>query len=124
MAARPLSQKPVLVGINITNNEKTVLLIDPRASSQGQNRRAEIKRVGDVYQGHTIADIAPDHIVLESASGESGSRKDKTRPGRWTPQRSADSILFRVESARRRYRLHAGENSRRRSTTLRVRGAA
>jgi hypothetical protein len=69
--AQPLSQKPVLVGINITDNQKTALLVDPKASSQGRNRRAEIKRIGDVFEGYTISDIAPDHIVLGS-----GSRKE------------------------------------------------
>lgn len=65
---RPLSRKPVLVGINITDSQKTALLVDPSESSQGQSRRAELKRIGDVYQGYTITDIAPDHIVLESSS--------------------------------------------------------
>lgn len=69
--AQPLSQKPILVGINITDSQKTALLVDSRASSQGRNRRAEVKRIGDVFQGHTISEIAPDHIVLES-----GSRKE------------------------------------------------
>jgi hypothetical protein len=69
--APPLSQKPVLVGINITENQKTALLVDPKAPSQGRNRRAEIKRIGDVFQGHTISEIASDHIVLER-----GSRKE------------------------------------------------
>ena len=68
MDTRPLSRKPVLVGINITDNQKTALLVDPGKSSQGRGRRAEIKRVGDVYQGYAITDIAPDHIVLESGS--------------------------------------------------------
>lgn len=69
--AQPLSQKPILVGINITDSKKTALLVATRARSQGQNRRAEVKRIGDVFQGHTISEIAPDHIVLES-----GSRKE------------------------------------------------
>jgi len=69
--AQPLSRKPILVGINITDNQKTALLVDPKSSSQDRKRRAEIKRIGDVFLGHTITDIAPDHIVLES-----GSRKE------------------------------------------------
>ncbi len=68
MDARPLLRKPVLVGINITDNQKTALLVDVRNSSQGRGGRAEIKRIGDVCQGYTITDIAPDHIVLESGS--------------------------------------------------------
>jgi hypothetical protein len=65
---RPLSRKPVLVGISITDSQKTSLLVDPRESSQGRSSRAEIKRIGDVYQGYAITEIAPDHIVLESGS--------------------------------------------------------
>lgn len=94
---RPLSRKPVLVGINITDNQKTALLVDPRESSRDRNRRAEIKRIGDVFQGHTIADIAPHHIVLES-----GSRKEiiplhegsKQTPGGRTPILSTRVVSF------------------------------
>jgi hypothetical protein len=68
MDTRPLSRKPVLVGINIMDSQKTALLVDPRESSQGRSSRAEIKRIGDVYQGYAITEIAPDHIVLESGS--------------------------------------------------------
>jgi hypothetical protein len=95
--AQPLAQKPSLVGINIMDNQKTALLVDPRPSSQGRNRRAEIKRIGDVFQGYTIADIAPDHIVLES-----GSRKEivplhegsKQTPGGRTPILSTRVVSF------------------------------
>ncbi len=69
--AGPLLRKPILVGINISDSQKTALLVDPKESSQNRNRPAEIKRIGDVFQGHTITDIAPDYIVLES-----GSRKE------------------------------------------------
>lgn len=69
--APPFSQKPILVGINIMGAQKTALLVDPKPSQQNRKRKAEIKRIGDVFQGHTITDIAPDHIVLES-----GSRKE------------------------------------------------
>jgi len=95
--AQPLLQKPVLVGINIMDTRKTVLLVDPKGSSQGGNRRAEIKRIGDVFQGHTITEIAPDHIVLES-----GSRKEiiplhegsKQTPGGRTPILSTRVVSF------------------------------
>lgn len=66
--AQPLSEKPVLVGINITDDQKTALILDSKTSSRGENRRAQIKRIGDVFQGYTIAEIAPDHIMLESGS--------------------------------------------------------
>jgi hypothetical protein len=66
--APALTQKPILVGVNISDNQKTVLLIDPRGSSRERSDRAQIKRIGDVFHGYTIAEIAQDHIVLESGS--------------------------------------------------------
>jgi hypothetical protein len=66
-----LMQKPVLVGVTIMDGERKASIIDPTSSPQQRDRRAQIKRVGDVYQGYTITDIAPDHIVLES-----GMRKE------------------------------------------------
>jgi hypothetical protein len=95
--AQPLSQKPILVGINIMENQKTALLVDPKPPSQGRNRRAEIKRIGDVFEGHTISDIAPDHIVLGS-----GSQKEiiplhegsKQTPGGRTPILSTRVVSF------------------------------
>jgi len=95
--APPLSQKPILVGINIMGAQKTALLVDPKPSSQNRKRKAEIKRIGDVFQGHTITDIAPDHIVLES-----GSRKEiiplhegsKQTPNGRTPILSTRVVSF------------------------------
>jgi hypothetical protein len=95
--APPLTEKPILVGINISNNQRTALLIDPRGSSADRNRRAEIKRIGDVFHGHTIAEIAPDHIVLKSGSRtetvplHEGSKQD--RPGK-TPILSTRIVAF------------------------------
>ena len=66
--APPLTQKPILVGVNISDSQKTALLIDPGAFSKDRSQRAQITRIGDVFHGHTIAEIAPDHIVLESGS--------------------------------------------------------
>ena len=71
----PLTQKPILVGIAIMDNRKEASIIDP-AGPQGRGaptaaNRAQIKKIGDSYQGYIITDIFPDHIVLES-----GSRKE------------------------------------------------
>lgn len=84
----PLTQKPVLVGVTITGNQQMASIIDPLSSTQMQNRRAQTKRIGDVYQGYTITSIDPDRIVLES-----GTRKEiiplhegsKHPPGGRTP---------------------------------------
>jgi hypothetical protein len=65
----PLAQKPILVGVTI-DTQPRASVIDPTVP-QGRDRRAQIKRIGDVYQGYTITDISPDHMVLES-----GTRKE------------------------------------------------
>jgi hypothetical protein len=73
--APPLAQKPILVGVTISESQKMATIIDPVASPQAQmqaqGRRTQTKRIGDVYQGYTITDITGDHIVLES-----GTRKE------------------------------------------------
>ncbi|HSW39442.1 MAG TPA: hypothetical protein VLL97_08125 [Acidobacteriota bacterium] len=63
-----LTPRPILVGITITDNHHSALIIDPAAAAQARGRRAELKRIGDYYQGYTITGIAPDHIVLESGT--------------------------------------------------------
>ena len=67
----PLTQKPILVGVSIVDNQKRASIIDPSSPAQGRNRRSQTKRIGDVYRGYTITDIAPNRIVLES-----GARKE------------------------------------------------
>jgi hypothetical protein len=67
----PLTQKPILVGITISGTQRMAAIIDPAGSPQNQNRRAQNKRIGDVYHGYTITDITSDRIVLES-----GTRKE------------------------------------------------
>ena len=67
----PLTQKPILVGVSIVDNQKRASVIDPSSPAQGRNRRSQTKRIGDVYRGYTITDITPNHIVLES-----GARKE------------------------------------------------
>jgi hypothetical protein len=67
----PLTQKPILVGVSIVDNQKRASIIDPTSSAQGRNRRSQTKRIGDVYRGYTITDISPTYIVLES-----GTRKE------------------------------------------------
>ena len=67
----PLTQKPILVGVSIIDNQKRASIIDPSSPAQGRNRRSQTKRIGDVYRGYTITDITPNHIVLES-----GARKE------------------------------------------------
>ena len=67
----PLTQKPILVGVSIVDNQKRASIIDPSNPAQGRNRRSQTKRIGDVYRGYTITDITPNRIVLES-----GTRKE------------------------------------------------
>lgn len=69
----PLAQKPVLVGIAIVENQRTASIIDPTAAAgRGATpNRAQVRRIGDVYQGYTITEILKDRIVLQS-----GNRKE------------------------------------------------
>jgi hypothetical protein len=67
----PLAQKPILVGTAISENMQTAWIIDPAgnpkaapAGAQNTGRRAQIKKVGDTYQGYAITSIADDTIVL------------------------------------------------------------
>lgn len=62
----PLAQKPILVGVTI-DTQPRASIIDPTVP-QGRDRRALIKRIGDVYQGYTITDISPDRMILESGT--------------------------------------------------------
>jgi hypothetical protein len=67
----PLAVKPILVGITITDRERKASIIEPggmpgRGDDRG--RRAQFKRIGDVYQGYTITEIQSDRIVLTSGT--------------------------------------------------------
>ncbi len=62
----PLTQKPILIGVTIVDDQKRALIIDPGGSPQDKTRRTQVKRIGDVYRGYTITDISPDRMVLES----------------------------------------------------------
>lgn len=64
----PLAQKPVLVGVSLTGNQQLASILDPVSPPQGPGRRAQLKRIGDMYQGYVITDITMDHIVLESGT--------------------------------------------------------
>ena len=93
----PLAQKPVLVGVIIAGNQSRALILDSATSSQEKSRRTEAKRVGDVYRGYTITDIAADHLVLESGTRREiiplheGSKKGQ--PGK-TPILSTRVVSF------------------------------
>jgi hypothetical protein len=67
----PLAQKPILTGITISDMERRASIIDPTVPADPRGRRGQIKKIGDVYQGYTITEIASDRIVLES-----GTRKE------------------------------------------------
>lgn len=88
--APPLTQKPILVGIVIAGDQRLASVIDPLASRQGPGRRAQTKRVGDVFQGYMVTDINPEYIVLES-----GTRKEiiPLHEGSKQPQGGKTAIL-------------------------------
>jgi hypothetical protein len=93
----PLAQKPILVGVTISENQCLASVIDPLSPPQAQGRRAQIKRIGDVYQGYTITDITSEHMVLDS-----GTRKEiikvhegtKRNQGGKTPILSTRVVAF------------------------------
>jgi hypothetical protein len=62
-----LTQKPILVGIIMIDNQYKAMIIDPTATS-ADKRRPEAKRIGDVYRGFTITGISADRIVLENGT--------------------------------------------------------
>jgi hypothetical protein len=63
-AVPELAIKPVLVGVTLFGNQRLAAIIDPTV--QGTARRAQTKRVGDVFQGYTITDITERQMVLEA----------------------------------------------------------
>jgi hypothetical protein len=86
----PLAQKPILVAVNIADNVKRASIIDPTVPGSDRNRRAQVKRIGDVYHGYTITEIEPNLIVLES-----GTRKEiiPVHEGTKRPQAGKTPIL-------------------------------
>jgi hypothetical protein len=88
--APPLAQKPILVAVSIADDVKRASIIDPTAPATDRNRRAQAKRIGDVYHGYTITEIVADHIVLES-----GTRKEiiPLHEGTKRPQAGKTAIL-------------------------------
>jgi hypothetical protein len=62
----PLTVKPILVGVTITDAERKASIIDP-GGAPGV-RRAQFKRIGDVFQGYTITEIQADRMVLTSGT--------------------------------------------------------
>ena len=59
-----LTVKPVLVGVTLSGTHRFASIIDPSTPAQG--RRTQTRRVGDVYQGYTIVDIAENQMVLQN----------------------------------------------------------
>lgn len=60
------AQKPILVGVMINGNEKYATILEPQTQGRGRSSAAQTKRIGDTYQGYSITEIAPDHIVLDN----------------------------------------------------------
>jgi hypothetical protein len=70
----PLAPRPILIGTSISDNNQSALIVDPvgaPGSVPGVSRRAQVKRIGDSYQGYAITQIAAENIVLEA-----GTRKE------------------------------------------------
>jgi hypothetical protein len=70
----PLTPKPILIGTSISDNNQLAFIVDPVSAPgkvPGVSRRAQIKQIGDIYQGYTITHIMAESIVLEA-----GTRKE------------------------------------------------
>jgi hypothetical protein len=66
----PLTQKPLLVGVTITGNQRMASIVETGRQTSS-SRKSQIKKLGDIYQGYTITDITADQMVLEA-----GTRKE------------------------------------------------
>lgn len=85
-ATLQMQQKPILVGVTIAGDLRRALIYDPGTPAR-EGRRAESKRIGDVYRGYRITEIEPGHIVLENGArreiiplheGSKGTQAGKT----------------------------------------------
>src|SRR5206468_10000319 len=83
--------RPVLVGVTISGNKRIASIIEPKAPAANQGpgggRRAQMKSVGDVYQGWTIVDITENQMVLASGDQKEiiplfDTTKQRTPPGK------------------------------------------
>jgi hypothetical protein len=69
--APPLRIKPILLGVMVNADESSATILDPSDASGNVfpgKRRGRKMRIGDDYQGYTLAEIAPDKIVLKNGS--------------------------------------------------------
>jgi len=62
----PASLKPSLVGVIISGSQKIASILEPQG--RGRSTQALLKRIGDVYEGYTLTEIEPDHIVLDNGN--------------------------------------------------------
>ncbi|HEV8582201.1 MAG TPA: hypothetical protein VGX68_24285 [Thermoanaerobaculia bacterium] len=96
--APALAVKPILVGVTISPTQRLASIIDPSTPGQGAARRTQTRRLGDVYQGYTIVDIAENQMVLANGSRTEiiplfDSTKQAAKGGR-TPTQAARVVAF------------------------------
>ena len=68
-AALPASQKPLLVGVVISDKQKVATIME--SGQRGQTGQTSILKIGDTYEGYTITEIESDHIVLDNGNQKS-----------------------------------------------------
>jgi hypothetical protein len=82
----PIKNRPYLLGVMVSAGESFATLLDPSnpQSAVPGKRRGRTMRVGDVYEGYTLVDIAKDQIVLQNGTrseviklGDSARKKEK-----------------------------------------------
>jgi hypothetical protein len=64
----PATQKPTLVGVVITGTQRVASLLAPTSGRNRNRADIQLKRVNESYEGYTVTDIEPDHIVLDNGS--------------------------------------------------------
>jgi hypothetical protein len=79
----PAAQKPLLVGVILSEEQKVASLREPQG--RGRSSQTLLKRVGDIYEGYKITEIERDHIVLDNGSQkETVYLKDSSQPAQRT----------------------------------------
>jgi len=91
----PANQKPILVGIILTEGQKFASILEPR--NRSRNSEVQFLRLGDEYSGYTVTGIASDHIVLENGSQkEIITLEDGTQTARRGRRNAAAPQVFSI----------------------------
>ena len=87
METPPLTQKPILVGVSIVDNQKRASIIDPANPSPGRNRRFADQARSGMSTAATPSRTSPPHTLFSRAAREKKSYRcmkvpRSSRPGK------------------------------------------